>query len=159
MPLFSRPDSTHRAPAPAVSGPAATDASASTDMQFHGDRRVGVSYTLYNAHNASGTLSLRAVGTWSPCDGCAFADRWRAIAGVPLVYSTADNEPPSDGASLGLMLRMSDAAGAPLSDDAKVTACSALLAAQHANQRDGTLAPEAEWPTLMHERLCGLSGG
>jgi hypothetical protein len=75
------------------------DAKADPSRLYHGDRRVGVSYTLYNWQTLpqpAGAQGLVAVGTWSPCknDPCDWLSRWRRGSGVELIYSTPDNSLP-----------------------------------------------------------------
>ena len=76
--------------------------------RYQGDRRVGVSYTIVNYHNASddGAHELVQVGVWKPCNrsadedadtlGCDFESRFEADAHNPRVYSTEDGTRPQD---------------------------------------------------------------
>jgi len=71
------------------------DASSDPDLLYHGDRRVGISYHLFNyVDNAQG---LVAVGAWTACssgDDCSWSEQWEPAEGVRLTYSTADNRQP-----------------------------------------------------------------
>jgi len=82
------------------------DASADPEKMYHGDRRVGFSYNLYNyVDNARG---LVVVGTWTSCSNssyeqagqrdvsllCVWSERWQETPGVTPTYSTADDRPP-----------------------------------------------------------------
>ena len=68
------------------------DASTHPDRLYHGDRRVGISYDVYNYQ--SNAEPMVKIGKWTPCDDCEWAQRWEALAGI--VYSTADNSIPPD---------------------------------------------------------------
>jgi hypothetical protein len=89
------------------------DASADADRMYHGDRRMGVSYTLLNYVDVA--VGLLKVGSWMPCAaaGCSWTERWEPAAGVGLTYSTVDNSRPQQTAPprvtevrLGLLIGM-----------------------------------------------------
>ena len=67
------------------------DASAEPSREGHGDRQVGVSYTLFN--HIGDSRGLVALGLWSPCavPSCDWLERWRPTHGTVLTYSTSDN--------------------------------------------------------------------
>ena len=81
------------------------DASADPDRLYHGDRIVGVSYTLLNyVDEAQGLVS---VGLWSPCSSaaaCEWSERWQQQPGAELTYSTADNSRPPQKAAQSVTL-------------------------------------------------------
>ena len=60
--------------------------------KYHGDRRVGVSYDVYNYQSNAEPLVL--IGTWTPSDDLGFDVEWEALADI--VYSTEDNSQPPD---------------------------------------------------------------
>ncbi|KAL1524858.1 hypothetical protein AB1Y20_019738 [Prymnesium parvum] len=74
------------------------DASDHPDLEYHGDRRIGVQYKLFNYQ--SFTQGLVVVGTWSSRGGnSTWAERFtKATASdgteVALVFSTDDNSKP-----------------------------------------------------------------
>ena len=73
-----------------------TDASASPDREFLGDRRVGISYSLHNF--VDNERSRIEVGRWSICKrfSCSWADQWHPAPGVVPQFSTPDNHQPSN---------------------------------------------------------------
>jgi ABC-type branched-subunit amino acid transport system substrate-binding protein len=66
------------------------DASTHPDRLYHGDRRVGIAYDVFNyADNANG---LVRVGAWTPGTDTAFVQRWTQLGN--LTYSTVNNSRP-----------------------------------------------------------------
>ena len=117
------------------------DASSDPSRQAHGDRRVGVQYHVMN-FGASGALEV--VGAWQPCRSlvaCDFGERF--VTSAPFTFSTADGYKPHDGSEVGLLMRLEDErVEGGLGDGPKIAACAALLAAKHANERNGSIVPE-----------------
>eukprot|EP00966_Prymnesium_polylepis_P151736 3505430-Prymnesium_polylepis.1 len=90
------------------------DASDDQDRMYHGDRRTGLSFTLYN-HLHTAHEQVVPVAEWSPCASvpCAWSDRFQLMPGNTLVYSTEDNTVPTQTApqrltavKLGILLPM-----------------------------------------------------
>ena len=82
------------------------DGSAHPDRTFHGDRRVGIGYDVFNyggGTQTQGDTPLEQVGKYTPCqdNACAFSARWEqsmtlCTSDCAIRYSTADNAVPVD---------------------------------------------------------------
>jgi hypothetical protein len=67
------------------------DASSHPDRLYHGDRRVGIAYDVYNY--GDNINELQRVATWTPGDP-DFVQRWTQLENF--TYSTVDNSLPID---------------------------------------------------------------
>lgn len=68
------------------------DASAHPDKLYHGDRRVGIAYDVFNY--VDNEKALVRIGKWTPLETSTFQQRW--ISYDDVTFSTADNTKPND---------------------------------------------------------------
>eukprot|EP00966_Prymnesium_polylepis_P075967 1761194-Prymnesium_polylepis.1 len=123
------------------------DASADPDRMYHGDRRVGVSYTLLNFVDVA--HGLVKAGSWTPCAAaaCGWSERWEPAAGMGLTYSTTDNTKPPQTAPprvtelrIGVLLPMFETESAGFAEVSWSPRIGALQALREINNKSDGVA-------------------
>ena len=144
------------------------DGSAHADNLYNGDRRIGVSYDLMNYAQGPNMVST---GTWRTCPpgaaGCPFSEKW-SPTGVGLVFSTADNNIPSqtalpkvDQVRIGMLLPMFLGASNNYFMPSQQTRTAMYLAIQEINNKSDSIAdwilPDTRLELAYRDSKCDSS--